>query len=1105
MTGTTRNIWRGFVERLARCNRSLSVGRCSVAGKTMIDKRWLKHSLLATLLIVLAVAPVLMSTPAEAQTDTAILQGSVTDPTGAVIPDTQIKITNAATEVVRTARTDSNGNFTAVGLKPGTYSLRIEHAGFKAAEIKNIVLSVGAREQLPIHLALGTANETVTVNGSAIPLLTTSPSVSTVVNQQEVANMPLNGQSFQDLMLMVPGVTTASPQSGEPSGSNGVSLISVNGDTGFSNSFTVDGVSANFGANNNGGYVGTGGSGGLAAATVQGLTQALVPVDDLQEFRVETNSYAAEYGGYSGGQFVFVTRSGTNKFHGSASDYLRNTVFDANDYFDNYYNTPRQPFRQNDFSGTLGGPVWIPHLYDGKDKTFFFVNYEGLRANLPTAAYLQYVPTAAMKAAATGPIAAFLDSFPASNILSGPDSDFGDGLAGYTSGYSALNNLNTYNLRFDEDLSKTEQLFVRGSNTTSNATEYYLASREILQQNTRMYTAGLTSEFGRSVTNELRANFSSNSGTQQGAPNVQDGSSPYDLIAAAGYPDDIPHIAVYIDLYPATGTLGQTQYRGVNETRQFNITDSLTWILGAHQLKFGVNYRKLNSTQLPESPSTGFDYSSEATLLANQPDYIYNDSTGLFYPGVRNFAAFAEDEWRVSHRLSLSYGIRWDLMPPQTLRRGYMPYTLLNQNNLSALTLGPSGPAYDTTYYNFAPRLGATYLAHTRPGYETQIRGGIGLFYDSAVNQGNALIGVYSPGFSGDNSFCPYSYCNYDAQYSFPLPAQYLYTPIQNPPVPPFTSTFDAISPHFTNPYTIQLNVALQQDFGANNALTFNYVGAFYRKGIEWTSVYEYPYNPEFQFVEFESNGLRSAYNAGDVVFQHRASHGLYAYASYNWAHDITMNQINDYTPYEKGNAAGDVRSNFNAVLTWDIPYSPINRAMRAVLGHWGTDLRFMARTGFPVTLYGVSTPDPAANGSYVSPGLNFVPNEPIYLYGTSNNGEKIPGGKQLNPAAFTEAPIGVNGNVPLNYFRGFGMNQWNVSLRRDFRIYDGPVLQFRVGAFNVFNHPNFGAIDDYLPDYTFGQATNSLATSLSPSGGTSSSYQSGGPRNLQLGLKMQF
>lgn len=1061
-----------------------------------------KYSFLLLLLVAIAAAPVCMPVAANAQTGTAILQGNITDPTGAVIPDAHVTVTNLATGGVRTVTAGDVGNFTVVGLPPGTYSLRVMHAGFRTAEVNGIVLSVGAREQIPVHMQVGTAKQTVTVNGGQIALLSTSPSVSTVVNQQEVANMPLNGRGFQDLMLMVPGVTTASPQSGEPSGSNGVAVISVNGDTGYSNSYTVDGVSANFGANNNGGYVGTGGSGGLPAATIQGLTQALVPVDDLQEFRVETSSYSAEYGGYSGGQFIFATRSGTKHFHGSVSEYLRNTVFNANDYFNNYYKAPRQPFRQNDFSGTLGGPIWIPHSYLGKDKTFFFVNYEGLRANLPTAAYLQYVPTASVKAAATGPIAGFIDSFPSSNMPNGPD--FGDGLAEYTSGYAAINNLNTYNLRIDHILSKSEQFFARGSSTKSSATENFLANREVLAQNTRMYTVGLTSVLAPSITNEFRANFSTNSGTQSGGPHAQGDGKPYDLVAAAGYPNTIPHIAVFMGYYPTTGSLSQSEYRGVNETRQFNVTDSLTWIVGTHRMKFGVGYRRLNSTQLPESPSTGFDFNGTSTLLSNQPDYIYNDSTSLFYPGVQNFAAYAEDQWQINPRLSLSYGLRWDLMPPETLRRGHMPYTLIHQDDLSQLAVGGPGPAYNTSYSNFAPRLGMTYLARTTMGYETQIRGGVGLYYDSAVNQGNALIGVYSPGFSGDNSFCPYSYCNYDAQYSFPLPTKYRYTPITNPPVPPYTSTFYGISPHFANPYTIQLNTAVQQELGSNNAVTFDYVASFYRKGIQWTSIYEYPYNHNFQFVEFQTNGLRSAYNAGDVVFQHRFSRGLYAYASYNWAHDITMNQVNNYTPYEKSDAGGDVRNNFNAAVTWSIPYHSSNKALRAVLSHWGIDLRAMARSGFPLTLYGKSEADPADDGKYVSPGLNFVPNQPIYLYG-SHNGMPIPGGRQLNPKAFTDAPLGVDGDVPLNHFRGFGMNQWNISLRRGFSLYRELYLQFRVSAFNAFNHTNLGSIDTYLPDYTFGQATNSLASSLSPSGGTSSSYQAGGPRNLQLALKLQF
>jgi hypothetical protein len=343
----------------------------------------------------LALATVVLFTAngAQAQTGNANLRGTVTDPAGAVIPQADVTITNTATGVSRAIATNASGEFSAVGLNPGIYSVRVVHKGFKSAELHGIVLNVGASDSVTVHLAVGTANQTVTVNGDNIPLMTTSPSVSTVVNQQEVQNMPLNGRSFQDLELLVPGTTTINPQLGTSQGHNSengssVEQIQVNGASGLSNNYTVDGVSMNIGAGNNGGFYGVvgGGGGGLPVSTILGNTQALVPVDDLQEFRVETSSYGAEYGGSSGAQFIFETRSGTNKFHGTASDYVRNTVFDANDYFNNYYGQPRQPLHQNDFSGAVGGPVWIPHLYNGRNRSFFFFDYEGLRANFPLAA-----------------------------------------------------------------------------------------------------------------------------------------------------------------------------------------------------------------------------------------------------------------------------------------------------------------------------------------------------------------------------------------------------------------------------------------------------------------------------------------------------------------------------------------------------------------------------------------------------------------------------------------------------------------------------------------------------------------------------------------------
>jgi hypothetical protein len=321
--------------------------------------------------------------------------------------------------------------------------------------------------------------------------------------------------------------------------------------------------------------------------------------------------------------------------------------------------------------------------------------------------------------------------------------------------------------------------------------------------------------------------------------------------------------------------------------------------------------------------------------------------------------------------------------------------------------------------------------------------------------------------------------------------------------VPPFSSTYFAVAPHFTNPYDLQVNVALQQNIGSNNSLVFNYIGSFYRKGVSILDEYVYPYNPNFQFVEFAQNRLRSAYNAGEIVFDHRYSSGLYAYLGYTWAHDIGQNQLNPFTPYQTGNASGDLRHNFNATVTWDIPYGHRdNWLVKSLVEKWGADVRWTVRSGFPITLNGPETADAADNGQQVEPGLNFVPNQPLYLYG-SYNGATIPGGKQLNPAAFTPAPVGVNGDVPQNHFRGFGEDQWNAAVRRDFGIYERLHLQFRAEAFNLFNHETFGAIEGYLPDTTFGQAINSLDADLG--GESSPQYQPGGPRELQFALKLMF
>ncbi|WP_114210211.1 TonB-dependent receptor [Acidisarcina polymorpha] len=296
---------------------------------------------------------------AFAQGASAGLSIAVSDPSGALVPDATVVIRNTDTNQEQRASSGKRGASQFSYLKPGPYKIIISKSGFVDLAVDKILLNLGDEKVLQFVLKVGSADQTVTVDGSGATINTIDASVSTVVDIQFVANMPLNGRSFQDLILLTPGVTTSSPQQGGSSGGTGE--FSVNGQRTQSHVYIVDGVNANTGGGTTGqGTPGT--SGNLPAATALGTTQSLVSVDDLQEFRVSNSSYSAEYGLSPGGQFSFQTRSGTTDLHGSAFDYLRNNDFDADNWFnDNTEPITKKPAeRQNDFGGTLGGPVWLP-------------------------------------------------------------------------------------------------------------------------------------------------------------------------------------------------------------------------------------------------------------------------------------------------------------------------------------------------------------------------------------------------------------------------------------------------------------------------------------------------------------------------------------------------------------------------------------------------------------------------------------------------------------------------------------------------------------------------------------------------------------------------
>src|SRR5436309_7005848 len=329
----------------------------------------------------------------------ATVTGRVVDPGNATIAGAKVEIVSSETGVKHSVETNSEGIYTIPSLQPGIYRMEVSKPGFKALLKPDIILHVQDVIAINFSLPLGSISETVTVTGGAPLINTENAAVGTVIDRNFAENLPLNGRSFNMLLQLTPGVVIA------PINTNGPPLtgqFSVAGQRADSNNFTVDGVSANFGATP---FLSLGksGLGASQALSAVGGTSSLVSVDALQEFRVETSSFSPEFGRSPGGQVIITTRSGTNDFHGGVFDYFRNDVMDANDWFSNRAGLPRAPERHNDFGGYLGGPVW-------RDKTFFFFSYEGARLRLPQTA-IDEVPSSSARASAPPALAPYLNLY----------------------------------------------------------------------------------------------------------------------------------------------------------------------------------------------------------------------------------------------------------------------------------------------------------------------------------------------------------------------------------------------------------------------------------------------------------------------------------------------------------------------------------------------------------------------------------------------------------------------------------------------------------------------------------------------------------------------
>src|SRR5574341_713392 len=792
--------------------------------------------------------------PVFGQSASATLSGTVVDANGAAIPGATITVTEPATGVERTTTTNDLGYFTIPLLKPSTYLLHVEHQGFLTAEVRDIVLNVNDQRALTIKMKVGDVKETVNITGEA-PLINESPAVGTVVDRQFVGNLPLNGRSFQSLITLSPGVVLTKASAFEPG------QFSVNGQRSDSNYFTVDGVSANLGVS---GGVGLGEQAGGTSPglTVLGGTNNLVSVDALQEFRIQTSTFAPEFGRQPGAQIQILTRSGTNRFSGTVFEYFRNDALDANDWFNNALRLRKAAERQHDFGGVLGGPIM-------KDRTFFFFSYEGLRLRLPRTAITD-VPSlsARQDPRASTAIRQLLNGFPSPN---GPET--GGGFAQFAASFSNPSTLNAVSIRLDHTVNNRLSLFGRYNAAPSETMERAGAGSSLntifpTKANTRTFKGGATWVITESISKDFRANYSRVASSLSFLVDNFGGAvrPPDSLLFPSGSSGD-----TVFTLQLANGRQGLL-CAGLAEherLRQFNVVNNLSIITGSHEMKFGIDYSRLTTFFDPGKFQEFVLFGTVNQAISGFTTLIGLQSRYSAIISFDNFSAFAQDTWKITRRLTLTYGLRWDVNTPP---RGSDLAAFTGLENPSALKLAPKGtPLWETVHSNFAPRIGIAYQLSRRQGRETVIRGGFGIFYDLGTAGANDVLNVF-----------PYGRQNLLVGEPFPSANA---IPIPFSLNPPFGTNVAIFDPELKLPRTYQWNFALEHSLGTSQSISASYVGAAGRRLLRREQLNN-P-NPNIASANITRNTAASDYHALQLQFQRRLSRGLQALASYTWSKSL--------------------------------------------------------------------------------------------------------------------------------------------------------------------------------------------------------------------------
>jgi Carboxypeptidase regulatory-like domain/TonB dependent receptor/TonB-dependent Receptor Plug Domain len=1190
---------------------------------------------------------------AFAQSELATVSGRVTDPSGAVVLGAEVEVKNVETNVSLVRTTNSDGLYSIPSLHPGHYMIFIRKPGFRTVSVRDVTLNVQDQVVRNIQLQVGSTSESITVTAESEKINTTDGSVSTVIERETVENMPLNGRSFQSLLELTPGVNAFNPSASSGSLSD-QGQFAVNGQRSSTNYFTVDGVSANTGTSQSN-TLGQAGTGSLPGTTALGGFNDLVSVDALQEFRVTTSTFAPEYGRTPGAQVALSSRSGTNSYHGDVFDYLRNTALDANDWFLNRAGKPRGTERQNDFGGVFGGPII-------RDKLFFFLSYEGLRLANPTPGTV-LTPTkdarhlaqiAQNSSGAAGYMYQFLNAYP----LPDHDSSTGDGstcipsqggpdpcLGQFTNPFPNHSQVDSGSARIDYALNSKMALFGRYVHAPSSTVASGGSGFNISSSNTAVgsdsATVGFVETISSTVVNDLRFNYTRSTNLGSDTPPSAFGGSLSSIFPAgfaqipAGYsPRDVAlSLSVLgfggqgINIDPAGSNSRQTQY---------NIVDSLSFVKGAHTLKFGADFRLTNPNinLAADSFSANFggggggfvtlgggggggggpfgppalaciqDASGVPVITTVPagtpalPNYICGLASNIniqhnFEQDFRfqNWSLFAQDAWKATSRLTLTYGVRYEVDPAPYSLNG-KPFFSLNNWDPLLCEKGPGGPPslaphcnvgvnplgtapYPTTWGNIAPRIGVAYQMSRNPNWTHVLRAGFGIFYDTAADASSATAGPFSPtaSYPATNPSpgappIPFPISASGMCGTPPVSCSSLVTPPSPQqsisPTSPYSQAASAAAPNLKLPYVYQFNVAIQQALGSHQSFTATYVGGLGRNLIGPVFYIPFvllgngtvPVSPSFtNNLTVYGNYASSDYHALQAQFQRQFYHGLGSTVSYTWSHSIDdASNFNSGLTFplstSRSSSDFDIRHTFAASLIYNIP-TPFksNGFASAALGHWSVAPIYHLQTAAPVNIIGTIFSN--SGGVPIASRPNVIPGVPVYVYGAQCAAENqaatgvyaCPGGKALNNAlpftsggatmqqlaaagcidsngAFTAAgafcvlPFNTNslqGNAGRNFARGYPLHQLDLDFNREFTLEKAVHLRLEADFFNLFNQPNFASPANLLSIGgrnifpAFGLTRGMANTALGSGGGFNQLYALGGPRSVQLALKIFF